>query len=298
MANANRSARKCRPLPTTLPPYIVARDRFALGAGLTIEREWGGYRDTDLITRYVGPRQRVIASPFIADKEGIRIPLSERHCVKRGVWNPPSPAGHLSGAYRRGDSCIYVKFEDPLPMECGRMENGTEFYVYPDSWRQSSERGEEIYIGREKALVADGVMTDDQLLDADSSYAGNQEAAGDRTYTVWETERLSDGRIKHTKHVARSRELEAARKQNLPRYAGEDDFREHVTFLVDLALRAASRRASEPQAGPTHYFWEEATLTEFEEMGRRLLALASQAPVLNRPNTEPRRLSLVVSNPA
>lgn len=295
------------PVPQELPCFLLERDRMAKAAGLQVERAWADRRRYELITQYSGSYQALIASPFIVDPEGLKVPTNPSHGVKRGVWDPPTPFGAgLKGAFRRENGLFYVKFADRWPLEHGRLENGTDFYAY-DEWDCHGTASIVVYIGTGEALLNDAVATREQLPFTPEQerswkasdivpWIGHEETIQGRRYRIWESEPFPGGRVKHQKYVRRSQEARVAKeaeRRGSKVYLTAEDFRQDIAEYADLLLILMKTAAAKPQGGPVQYFFDDTTVERLEAMASDLRDTIACAPVRSRSNAP--RLQLVSS---
>jgi hypothetical protein len=229
-----------KPIPAVLPPYIVERDALARRSGLTVEHAWGGYFGTDLESVYRGTRAQLIASPFIEDKIGLRIPARTRHCVKAGVADFTNPSGHcLVGAFNAEDGSCYVKFRDEFPSKWGALEHGTQYFTFP----LPDPCGRAVYRGARDALILDAVESEDGLarhLPDGETEDRRREQCGGYTYTLAEYRVLDGGVVEVVKYPDAERKYEEWKRQGPggPSFKSEADYREYVRDTVELAARA------------------------------------------------------------
>lgn len=278
------ATRKNSPLPSELPPFIVERDEMARRAGLFIERAWGGYQFADLVSVYRGTLLQLLASDFVEDKLGLRIPLSTKHCVKVGVSRLVGPDGRGPvGAFRGGDGSFYVKFSDSMPASWGTLEHGTQYYVFdgPDSWQRFA-----VHRGTRKALIDDAIVAEDAIQPdcvAHDQQSLHWEQLGGRVYNIsWYT-RLGADLFNVTRNLDDERKFEEASSEGLKErcYESAEAFRDAAMATVDWVgrfLQADMRRPGKG-TGVKDYRLGKKTLDQIDDLIDRIRNVVLSADI-------------------
>ena len=228
--------RKVKPVPLDLPPYMRNRDQIAVRAGLQVEHYWHEFRYRSFATKYTGSFDCVKSSDFVIDKELFQVPISTRHCVKRGINVGWAAAGRDSaGAFRNTDSTCYIKVVTTLPDKWGTLDSGTQYFIFNDWDNTYCEKI--VYRGTADAMLNDGIVSADnavKLRESGSLYC--QDQTRNHCYTLYEANRINDTEYEYTRYVANEEKCKLANQPcDLPIDADESAYRARVEKRLLLA---------------------------------------------------------------
>jgi hypothetical protein len=281
------------PVTQQLPPYVLARDELAAGAGLRVSHYYHPNDAEEIVSEYAGSDRLIRSSPFVSDATALKIPTSVRHCAKQYLEIPWAPRRWKGGIYRLESGEAAIKLIEFFPSHFETIEGGVEQY----SWDGKRWGGHySVYRGTKTGLLEAGIVCpQDFPAEGEEERIHGAENDNGCFVTFWELRDLEDGTYEYIRHISdeakyREQQRDRAEAKTAPLHESAESFREWIAErVVNVAERMVTQMMNEELGRSVEYFFDQAAIDEVMEAFDDVRSVIQAAPILQRKRVAPKR---------
>lgn len=221
-----------------LPEYVEQRNRRAVDAGLTMEKQQ--CRQRLLTTWYRGSEDQIAAAGFFPDSGPVPLPkaIGARKLFCLNTFSPAEPAATIRGSLVRIDEHNFrlVISGERVPESWRSLGKAIDVYKFSDLKSGLNQGPATVYIGAFAALRAA------EIAPAEAESESHQQAGNSRL-DLWQSEALNDGRHRFVVfHEAEEHAQQAEDERSRANFHTPEEYQDWLLEVVTASIGMIKRQ--------------------------------------------------------